>query len=137
VCDEPTILSSIVSETIRLIPSVISAPRTASAPLEICGRERPGGTPVVTTFLTANRDPGVWRDPDVFMPRRFEQPHAPRLLSFGGGPHYCLGAALARATLEETVRGVAALSPRLAADPERLDWRMVIGRSPVSLPVTL
>ena len=71
------------------------------------------------------------------MPRRFDEPDAPRLLSFGGGPHYCLGAALARTTLEESVRGVAELAPTLAADPESIEWSQVLGRSPARLPVTI
>jgi len=134
---EPRTLAAVVSETIRFRPSIVSAPRTASAPLEVCGVERPAGTPIVCAFLSANRDPAVWREPEVFVPHRFDEPAAPRLLSFGGGPHYCLGAALARVTLEESVRGVAALAPRLAVDVDRLEWATVLGRSPVSLPVTL
>ena len=64
-------------------------------------------------------------------------PEAPRLLSFGGGPHYCLGAALARTTLEESVRGVAEIAPQLNAAPDSLEWSQVLGRSPARLPVTI
>ena len=88
------------------------------------------------TFLTANRDPEVWRDPDAFVPRGSPS-RTPRLLSFGGGPHYCLGAALARMTLEEVVRGVAGLAPKLTADPDEIEWIQVLGRSPSRLPVTV
>ena len=59
------------------------------------------------------------------------------LLSFGGGPHYCLGAALARTTLEESVRAVAELAPQLSAEPDSLEWSQVLGRSPARLPVTI
>jgi len=54
----------------------------------------------------ANRDPAVWDRPDDFVLDRFEKPDAPRLLTFGTGAHYCLGANLARMTLEEAVRGL-------------------------------
>jgi cytochrome P450 len=134
---EPGRLASLVSETIRFEPSITFAPRTVVEPIEICGIERPPGTVVMCTFLTANRDPEVWHDPDWFVPHRFDEPDTPRLLSFGGGPHYCLGAALARTTLEECVRGVAELAPTLAVDPDSLEWSQVLGRSPASLPVTL
>jgi cytochrome P450 len=107
----------LVSESIRFEPSISLALRTVVEPLEICGIERPAGTIVMCTLLTANRDPAVWRDPDAFVARRFAEPDAPRLFSFGGGPHYCLGAALARMTLEESVRGVAELAPTLSVDP--------------------
>jgi cytochrome P450 len=134
---EPALLAPLVSETIRFEPSITFAPRTVVEPIEICGIERPAGTMLACTFLTANRDPEVWCDPDAFVPHRFDQPDAPRLLSFGGGPHYCLGAALARMTLEESVRRVAELAPALAADPESLEWSQVLGRSPARLPVTI
>jgi len=126
----------LVAETIRLEPSIAAAPRTIAEPFVICGVERPAGTMVACNFLTANRDPDVWRDPGAFVPRRFEAPEAPRLLSFGGGPHFCLGASLARMTLEETVRRVAAASPALDQDPDDIAWVQVLGRSPARLSVT-
>lgn len=132
---EPALLSSVVAETIRFEPAITGAPRTVAEPLEIGGAVRPPGALVMCSLLTASRDPAVWREPDAFDPRRFAAAGAPRLLSFGGGPHYCLGAALARMTLEEVVRGVAALAPQLAADPEELAWVQVLGRSPAQVPV--
>jgi cytochrome P450 len=134
---DPALLPLLISETIRFEPSISFAPRTVVEPIEICGIERPAGAIVMCTLLTANRDPAVWRDPDAFVARRFAEPEAPRLFSFGGGPHYCLGAALARMTLEESVRGVAELAPRLAADPDSIAWCQVLGQSPASLPVAL
>jgi len=59
------------------------------------------------------------------------------LMSFGIGTHYCLGAALARMTLEESVRAVFVETPqpRAAFDLGAVEWRQVLGRSPASLPV--
>lgn len=134
---DPALLPLLVSETLRFEPSISLAMRTVVEPIEICGVERPAGTIVMCTFLTANRDPEVWRDPDAFVPRRFAELDVPRLFSFGGGPHYCLGAALARMTLEESVRGVAALAPTLTVDPESIEWCRVLGQSPARLPVRI
>jgi cytochrome P450 len=106
-------------------------------PIEISGILRPAGAIVMCSFLTANRDPDVWHDPDSFVSRRFLDPGAPRLLSFGGGPHYCLGAALARMTLEEVVRGVTELGPSLSADPDDIEWVQSLGRSPSRIPVAV
>ena len=53
------------------------------------------------------------------------------------GPHYCLGAALARLTLEESVRGVADLAPALTAVADDIEWAQVLGRSPAHLPVAV
>lgn len=134
---DPALLSPVVSETLRFEPGIGLTTRTVVEPIEICGIERPPGTMVMCTLVTANRDPEVWHDPDTFVPRRFAEPDAPRLFSFGAGPHYCLGAALARMTLEESVRGVAELAPTLTGDPESIEWCQVLGSSPSMLPVSL
>ncbi len=134
---EPSLLGALVSETIRFEPSIAGAPRTVAAPMEICGAMRPAGSIVMCSFLTANRDAEVWQDPNAFVVRRFTEASAPRLLSFGGGPHYCLGASLARMTLEEVVRGVSALAPTLDADPDAIEWVQVLGRAPSRLPVAI
>lgn len=134
---DPSLLSALVSETIRFEPSIVGAPRTVHEPLVIGGVERPAGTGVMFSFLAAQRDPAVWSQPDAFLPARFAEAGAPRLLSFGGGPHYCLGASLARMTLEEVVRGVASLAPKLGADPSGIEWVQVLGRSPSRIPVAV
>ena len=134
---DPSLLPALVAETIRFEPSIAGAPRTVVQSIEICGIERPAGAVVMCSFLTANRDPEVWRDPDSFVSCRFVDAGAPRLLSFGGGSHYCLGASLARMTLEEVVRGVAALSPTLTADPDDIAWVQSLGRSPSRVPVAV
>jgi len=132
---DPPLLPALVAETIRFEPSIAGAPRTVVEPMEVCGALRPAGAIVMCSFLTANRDPAVWHDPGSFVSRRFAEKDVPRLLSFGGGPHYCLGAALARMTLEEVTRGVAEFAPTLTADPADIDWVQVLGRSPSRLPV--
>jgi hypothetical protein len=132
-----SLLPALVSETIRFEPSITGAPRTVARPIEVCGTLRPIGAVVMCSFLTANRDPDVWHDADSFVPQRFANPNAPRLLSFGGGPHYCLGAALARMTLEEVVRGVTELAPTLSANAGDIEWVQSLGRSPSRLPVAV
>lgn len=134
---DPSMLPALVGETIRFEPSIVAAARVVAEPIELCGIEHPAGAFVVCNFLTANRDPAVWQEADSFLPHRFADPEAPRLLSFGGGPHYCLGAALARMTLEESVRAVAALAPELTVDADEIEWVQVLGRSPAHLPVVV
>jgi cytochrome P450 len=134
---DPDLLPAFVNETIRFEPSIAGAPRTVAAPLAVAGVERPAGAVVMCSFLSANLDAEVWRDPHAFRPRRFTEPGTPPLLSFGGGPHFCLGAALARMTLEEVVRGLAATGARLDAEPDAIDWVQSLGRTPARLPVSL
>jgi cytochrome P450 len=88
---------------------------------------------VLLAVITGNRDPAVWQHAESFDVQRFTRPSAPRLLSFGTGAHYCLGANLARMTLEETVAGFVARDIMPAEDLEEVRWRQVLGRSPASL----
>jgi cytochrome P450 len=130
--------ADVVSETIRFEPSISFIPRTLIEPVEVGGRERPAGSMVFLATASANREEALWGDPEVVRPERFAAADAPKLLSFGSGAHYCLGAALARMTLEEVVKGYAAVADRFAPAfaPDEVEWRQVLGRSPVSLAVT-
>jgi cytochrome P450 len=130
--------TQVANETIRYEPSLSVVPRTAVEPVEVGGAERPAGTMVFLSTASANRQAAVWGDPDVVRPRRWADPSVPKLLSFGSGAHYCLGAALAKMTLEEVVEGWAATNDRLqpSFDLHDVAWRNVLGRSPASLCVT-
>jgi len=128
-----------VEETMRFEPSISGIPRTPTESIVVSGEELGAGTLLILSTAAANREPGVWTDPDAFDLTRFGQPGVPRLMSFGIGTHYCLGAALARMTLEEAVREVFATTsqPRATFDVTDVEWRQVLGRSPAALPVTV
>lgn len=131
------LLSSLTEETIRFEPSIVSSGRVPVSPYEVAGLTWPAGTFLMCTGITANRDPEIWDHPDEFLPDRFLASNAPKMMSFGAGAHFCLGAWLARMTLEEVVRGVCDLGPTLAADVDTLEWIAPLGAYPRSLPVTL
>ncbi len=138
---DPSLVGAVVSETMRFEPSISVVPRTVVEPFEIGGVERGVGTLVFLSSASTSRETDMWGDPDVFRPARFTEPGAPKLLSFGSGPHYCLGAALARMTLEAVVLAATAaglgdtMQPSTSLDV--VEWRSVLGRSPASLPVTV
>jgi hypothetical protein len=134
--ETPDLAASAATESIRFEPSISGIPRTVVEPTEVAGTELPPGAMVVLSVAAANRQDDVWKDPDRFDVTRFTDPDAPKPLSFGAGPHYCLGAALARMTVEEAVRGFAK-GPVIehADDPWNVEWRTILGRSPASLPV--
>jgi cytochrome P450 len=141
---DPSIAPEVVNETIRFEPGITIVPRTTLEPIEIGGLECAAGSMVFLSSASTSRETAVWGDPDVFRPSRFAEPGAPKLLSFGSGPHYCLGAALARMTLEEVVVGAAAaglgtsIVPTIdVLDPDAVEWVQVLGRSPAALPVTV
>ena len=104
---DPSLAGAVVNETIRFEPSIAVVPRTLVEPVEIGGVERPAGR-----WCSSRRRRPVGRPTCGAIPTSSDRhvsprPARPKLLSFGSGPHYCLGAALARMTLEEVVRGAA------------------------------
>lgn len=126
-----------VAETMRVEPNIAAIPRQLVEPVEVGGVTRPAGTVLLLAVYTGNRDPDVYEHADTFIVDRFASDRTPPLLSFGSGPHYCLGANLARMTLHEGVQTLAARNVTLLTDPDRVEWRTVLGRSPASLPVRI
>ncbi|MBV1856073.1 cytochrome P450 [Catellatospora tritici] len=104
---DPALAPQYVEEILRYeVPTHFSVRYTA-ADTEVAGVDIPRGSWVLVLLAAANRDPEHYADPDVFDPMRTET----STLSFGGGAHYCLGAALARL---EGQRGLTMLLDRFA-----------------------
>jgi cytochrome P450 family 103 len=108
VCQDAALIPGAVSEALRYEPSVASLARFTLEDIELDGRTLPGGVFVTLSTLSAMRDERVYERPDVFDIRRTDHPRLHPV--FGGGPHRCLGEALARAELEE---GLAVLAARI------------------------
>lgn len=89
---DPALLPTAVEEMLRWWTPVMVFRRTATADTTLGGTTIAAGDKVVVSFLAANRDPAVFAQPDDFDIRRSPNPH----LVFGHGPHFCLGAQLAR-----------------------------------------
>jgi len=136
--DDPARFASAVSETMRLEPSIPMIPRTAVAPIELHDTTIPAGSMVFLCIASACRDASAWPEPDQFDADRFTRPDSAKLLNFGAGTHYCLGTALAKVAVEETVRAVLAADPplRLTENVDEIPWRQVLGRSPARLTVS-
>jgi cytochrome P450 len=81
-------------------PTGVGVPRIATQDLEIGGWVVPAGTLVFLSTASANRDEAAYDEAATFDISSDRVPH----LTFGGGPHYCLGANLARAEMEEALR---------------------------------
>ncbi|HET6636157.1 MAG TPA: cytochrome P450, partial [Streptomyces sp.] len=91
--DPEKYLDTAVDEMVRHASPIIQFRRTLASDHEIGGRTLARGDKVVLYFCSANRDETVFDDPQAFDVGRDPNPH----LGFGGGgPHYCLGAHLAR-----------------------------------------
>jgi cytochrome P450 len=90
-----------VEEIVRAASPVTFMRRTATRPLTVSGHDLDEGEKVVMLYGAANRDPRVFDDPERFDIRRDPNPH----VGFGGpGPHFCLGAHLARRELSVVFR---------------------------------
>ena len=77
--------------------------REPTETVETRGTKLEAGKMFFLSVLADNRDPAVFAEPD-----RFDIDREPkRSFSFGWGSHFCLGAALARAEVQETLRGIA------------------------------
>jgi cytochrome P450 len=88
----PQLLPSFIEEVLRYDSPVTVRSRVASEDVEIGGQQVARGQGLLVLIGAANRDARIFRDPDQFDIHRLPNHH----LGFGEGPHYCLGAALAR-----------------------------------------
>jgi cytochrome P450 len=109
-CADPDGLKKgVVMEGLRFEPIVSGVPRVAVRDLEIDGFLVPAGTPIAVSLLSALRDPEVYAEPDRFDITRSDHPRWHPI--FGGGAHRCVGEALAKAEMEETLATIAKLAP--------------------------
>jgi cholest-4-en-3-one 26-monooxygenase len=124
--DDPSLIDKAVEEIVRWASPVMYFRRNATADVEIRGQQIKAGDKLSIWYASANRDEEVFEDPFRFDIRRDPNPH----IGFGGGgPHFCLGANLARMEIrvlfEELVRRV----PRVEAlgPPDRLRSNFIAG----------
>jgi cytochrome P450 len=130
--NEPELLPIAVDEMIRWVSPVKHFMRTAQADAEINGHQFHAGDWLLLSYASANRDEAVFTDPFAFDVAR---PNAKEHLAFGFGPHFCLGAHLARLEMRELFR---ALFERVEsverAAPTRYMRTTFVG-GPKSLPI--
>lgn len=133
---EPDLAESAIEEALRFESPVQQATfHVATEEMELGGQEIGENEQVSAVLASANRDPEQFPDPDRFDISR--QPN--RHLAFGRGPHFCLGAPLARLESRITLPKLFASLPTLDfANDEPLSWRANTSfRGLESLPVSL
>jgi cytochrome P450 PksS len=132
---EPTLLKAAVEELLRYeSPLATASERYAREDVTISGVTIPRGEMVYAVIASANRDEGQFPDPDVLDISREPNRH----LSFGLGPHFCLGAPLARLEGQIAIGTILSrlLDLRLAVDFDSLRWRRgLVLRGLEALPV--
>jgi hypothetical protein len=111
---DPGLLPAAVEESLRLEPAAAVVDRYATRDASIGGADIRRGDPVTVSLAGANRDPAVFPEPDRYDIRR---PNSARHLAFARGPHFCLGAHLARLEATTAVAAVLGGLPGLRLDP--------------------
>ncbi len=137
------LMPAAIEESLRLEPAAAVVDRYATRDTRPGGVSIRAGDQVTVSITGANRDPAVFGEPDVFDVRR---PTAGRHLAFARGPHFCLGAHLARLEAQVAIDVLLARLPRLRLDPrypsaphglvfrKPPDLRVHWDRSPLPLP---
>jgi cytochrome P450 len=129
--ENPSLAASAVEEVMRYRGAVAVAPRMVAEDFEFEGYQLTVGTMVNLSTSAANHDPAVYDAPWSFDITTEREAH----FTFGGGPHYCLGASLARAEMQEALPILAEAMPNLALDGEPT-WRPPLGIfGPETLPI--
>jgi cytochrome P450 len=108
-----------VEEIVRYVSPVIWMRRSVTRDVVVSGHQFHEGDKTALFYWSANRDESVFADPLRFDVTRSPNPH----LGFGGaGPHFCLGAHLARREITAMLRELLLRVPtiRAAAEPDRL-----------------
>ena len=118
---DPGLAAAAVEETMRHLGTVRGTARVASEDIEYRDVTFPAGTLVVTSLASANVDPEVWPDPHRFDLTR--PPSSAPQLGFGSGIHFCLGASLARAELQEALPILARRLPDMELDGP-IEWKV-------------
>jgi cytochrome P450 len=136
--DRPELLPGAIEELLRYDgPVERASQRIALEDMEIAGTPIPKGAWVHVSLGAADRDPAAFTDPDSLDLSRPNSGH----VAFGHGPHYCLGAPLARLEGQIAIGTLLTRFPELAlaAAPDKLAWKQTgsIVRGLVTLPVRL
>jgi cytochrome P450 len=133
-CADPAAMApKAVEEVLRFDPPVQRTYRVALEPLELEGRQVRKDQIVVTLIGAANRDPEVYRQPDVF---DINRENAASHLAFSSGIHYCLGQPLARLEATIAFAMLAERMPALARAGRVKRRNATTIRGPLYLPVT-
>jgi cytochrome P450 len=128
-----SLVGQAVEEAVRFETPLLYATRLAVRDTVLSGVPIPAGSTLILMLGAANRDQARWPDPDRFDIFRDPKVH----ISFGQGPHICLGMHLARAEMRVALNLLLDRLPDLRVDPDGGDpyIRGQVFRSPTSLPV--
>jgi cytochrome P450 len=130
--ENPDLVPNAVEESLRLEPAAAVVDRYATRDVTLGGARIRAGHLVTVSLAGAGRDPAVFPDPGRFDVRR---PNSRLNLAFAHGPHFCLGAHLARLEAQAAVRAILTLPGLRLAPGHPAAPRGLVFRKPPSLRV--
>lgn len=127
--DHPEVIPLAVEEFLRWASPVMQFKRTATCDTELGGQAISEGDRVVMYHISGNRDEAIFDDPYAFDIDRDPNLHLQQVAFGGGGPHFCLGANLARAEMRIMFEELLPLIPsmELDGDVQRLRSNFING----------
>src|SRR5205814_5670773 len=128
----PELAASAVDECLRYDGPIILTPRVLHADVEFGGKTLPKDAKVFGMLAAADRDPAVFPEPDRFDIERRPNDH----LAFGGGPHFRLGAHLAKLEGQIAIASLVTRFDDLRLVSETVEWGPSLFRVPGKLPIT-
>lgn len=129
---DPSMLRPLIEEMLRFESPLQRDMKVASVDLRLGDQDIRAGELVWAMLGAANRDPARFHDPDRFDAGRTDNRH----LAFGLGPHFCLGAPLARLEAMIVVEHVLRRLPHIRLGPEPIRWRQDFAlRGPLAVQV--
>jgi len=133
--ERPELAGNVTEELLRLVSPVQRTGRGLAQDMQVAGQTLPAGSIVGLIVAAANRDPAVFSDPHRLDVQRS---NSARHLAFASGPHYCLGASLARMEGEVVFRTLAERYPDMRVMPQQVGFRPnFVLRGPLALRTAL
>jgi cytochrome P450 len=118
-CEHPELIPNAVEECLRFVSPVTGTDRLLKESLEWNGQELPAGVHVSLMLGAANRDPNTFANPDEF---DIARKNASQHVAFASGPHYCLGAPLARLEAQVFLERLALKYPDFSVPKQKLEY---------------
>ena len=116
---DPSLAAQAVEEVLRYEAPVQVTSRIVEQDRTVAGCPMHKSQPVFMSLAAANRDPEVFEAPQVFDITRKRASH----IAFGGGPHICIGAPLARIEARHVYLKLLERYPNLRLAPQAMNWR--------------
>lgn len=122
-----------VDEFLRIEAPAPAFGRTVTKDTEVDGQQIPAGARIVASLGSANRDPRTFTDPGQL---RIGRANAAKHVTFGIGPHHCLGVHLAKLEMRIGLEEILQRMPDLSLDTEQpIRYRNALSRGPLELPL--